>query len=79
MLNIMLTRKLVPHFVPSYGLITTSQKVYKDCSKIFPTRLALCSMLSETNYAQNYAEIIGLGIACIKTGENKGKYFISEL
>ena len=33
---------------------------YKDCFKTFPIMLALCVMLSETYYAQNYAGIIGL-------------------
>ena len=55
----MLRRKLVLYFVPSCGLITTSHKFYKDCFKIFPIMLALCSMLSETHYAQNCAGIIG--------------------
>ena len=36
---------------------------YKDCFKIVPIMLALCLMLSETYYAQNYAGIIGLGLA----------------
>ena len=34
------------------NLIITSQKFYKDCFKFFPIMLALCSMLSETYYAQ---------------------------
>ena len=41
---------------------TMSQKFYKDCFKIFPIVLALCLMLSETQYAQNYAGIIGLAL-----------------
>ena len=35
---------------------------YKDCFKILPIMLALCLMLSETYYAQNYAGMIGLDI-----------------
>ena len=60
--KIALIRKLVPYFLPSCGLITTSQKFYKDCFEIFPIMLALCLMLSETYYAQNYADIIDLGL-----------------
>ena len=30
--------------------------------KIFPIMLALCTILSETYYAQNYAGILGLGL-----------------
>ena len=56
----MLMKKLVPHFVPyaCCGLITMSQKFYKNCLKIFPSMLALRLMFSET---KNYAGIIGLG------------------
>ena len=35
---------------------------YNDCFRIFPIMLALCSILSATHYAQNYAGIIGLGL-----------------
>ena len=55
---IMLRRKLVPHFVPSCGLFIDTN-IHKDYHKIFPIMLALCSMLSKTCYAQNYA---GLGL-----------------
>ena len=61
MLSIMLMRKLVPYFVPSCGLITISQFFYKDCFKIFPIMLPLCSQLSEIYYAHNYADILSLG------------------
>ena len=50
------------YFVPSFGLITTSQFFIKTVFKIFPIVLALCLMLSETCYAHNYAGIIGLGL-----------------
>ena len=59
--NIMLLRKLVSHFIPSCGFITILQKI-EDCFKILPNMLALCLMLSETYYAQNYSCIIGLGL-----------------
>ena len=36
---------------------------YKDCYKVVPMMVALCLMLSETYYTQNYAGIIGLGPA----------------
>ena len=62
MFNIMFTRKLVLLFVPSCGLFTISQKIYKDCFKILPIMLPLCLMLLETYYAQNYTSIIGLGL-----------------
>ena len=65
MLNIMLVRKLVPHFVLykswlDYLIINVS---IKTVLKIFPIMLAiaLCLVLSETYYAQNYSGIIGLG------------------
>ena len=46
------------HFVSSCGLIILYHKsFYKDCFKMFPIMLALCLMLSETYYAQNYAGI----------------------
>ena len=63
MLNIMLMRRLMPHFVPSCGLITNNTKVFiKTVLKSFlPIVLALCLMLSETYYAQNHADIIDLG------------------
>ena len=57
----MLKRRLVPYFILSFGLITTSQIFYKDCFKTF----LLCLMLSETYYVQNYAGIIGLGIGTV--------------
>ena len=73
MLNIMLRRKFVPNFVATkLWLLATSQKFYKECFKIFPIMLALCPMLSETYYAQNYAGIIGLGLStdmCHKRGK----------
>ena len=60
MLNIVLMRKLVPHFGPICGLIIILQTfAFKT---IFPIMLALSLMLSETYYAQTYAGIIGLGL-----------------
>ena len=58
-LNIMLMRRLVPHFVPSYGLITNNTKVFIKIvlKSLLPIMLALRLMLSETYYAQNYAGI----------------------
>ena len=44
------------------AVTTNRTSFYKDCFKIFSIMLALCSMLSETHYAQNYADIIGLGL-----------------
>ena len=34
-------------------------------SQIYPIMLALCSMLSVTYYAQNYAGIIGWSLMCV--------------
>ena len=42
-------------------------KFYEDYYKIFPIMLALCLILSETYYAQNYAGIIGLGLSVDKS------------
>ena len=50
-------------FVSSCGLITISKNFYDDFLKFLPTMLALCLMLSETYYPQNYAGIIGLGLS----------------
>ena len=55
----MLMRRLVPHVVPSCGLITNNTKVFiKTILKsLLPIMLALCLMFSETYHAQNYAGI----------------------
>ena len=50
------------HFVQSCGLIICHRSFYKGCLEIFPIMLALCLMLSETYYAQNYAGIIVLSL-----------------
>ena len=38
------------------------KKLFIKILKILPIMLALCSMLSETYYAQNYGGIMGLGL-----------------
>ena len=57
----MLLRKLVIQVVAS---LLYYRRFHKNCFKIFPMHimLALCLMLSETYYVQNYAGIIGLGL-----------------
>ena len=65
MLNVMLRRILVPNLYQVVAWLLHHKSFYKECFKVFPIMLALrsWSVLSETYYAQNYAGIIGLGIA----------------
>ena len=69
----MLLRKLVPRFIPSCGFITIiiTEDFIKSVFKNLPIMLALCLMLSETYYAQNYAGIIGLGLVSTPKATNK--------
>ena len=66
----MITTYFVKRFLKTYLVISISINQYTDyfvvtfysCMNVYPIILGLCFMLSKTYYAQDHADIIGLGL-----------------